>query len=270
MHLTASHMDTYQRDGLLVVPSLFSLDEVDILRGAFERDAAIPGEHRISEPGGSNVRAVYASHQRQAEYAALVRSPRVLGIAQQLLGPNLYVYQFKINAKSGFGGDSWAWHQDYLAWRIADNLPAPREINVALFLDDVDEFNGPVMFVPGSHKEGAIHTDRNDAPRSDQHLDPDDIALSQAEMSSLVNRYGMVSPKGLAGSVVFFHPEIVHGSAPNMSPFSRRLLIMTFNEVDNIPVPLKQPRPEYLVGRDTRPLQVANDPLVAEKASVEA
>ena len=29
-------------------------------------------------------------------------------------------------------------------------------MNVAIFLDDVNEFNGPLMFIPGSHKQGVV------------------------------------------------------------------------------------------------------------------
>jgi ectoine hydroxylase len=44
--------------------------------------------------------------------------------------------------KHAFGGESWAWHQDYVVWKAADNLPQPRVVNVAVFLDEVNEFNG--------------------------------------------------------------------------------------------------------------------------------
>jgi ectoine hydroxylase len=258
--LTTTEIGSYQRDGLLVVPNLFTAEEVDALRAAFDRDAKIPGEHRIAEEGSGEVRAIYSSHARQPEYAALTRSARLLRPAQQLVSPDVYLYQFKINAKRPFGGDAWAWHQDYIAWKVADRLAAPRLVNVAVFLDDVNEFNGPIVFVPGSHTDGVIRADRSELWRSTQHLDPDDIALSTADLSELVGRHSMVSPKGRAGTAVFFHPEIVHGSAANMSPFPRRLIIATYNDTRN--TPRGEPRPEYLVCRDTRPLRVEADDLL--------
>jgi ectoine hydroxylase len=264
--LSESDIRTYWRDGLLVLPGLFDQAEVGTLRTAFERDATIPGDHRITEPNGDQVRAVYASHTRQAEYRALTCSARLLASAQQLIGPDVYLYQLKVNSKAAFGGDSWAWHQDYVAWKIADNIPGPELVNAVVFLDDVTEFNGPIIFVPGSHADGLARKDRNLQHRSDQHLDPDDIALSQADMAELVGRHGLVSPKGTAGTAVLFHPEIVHGSAANMSPFQRRLVILTYNRVRNAPRPLGAPRPEYLVGRDTNPLVALDDSLVPEGA----
>lgn len=252
--LTADDIATYEKDGVLVFPNLFSLAEIESMREAFERDAKVPGEHRITEPEGEAVRAVYASHLRQPEYTMLAHDPRLLRPAQQLLAQDLYLYQFKINAKPGFGGDGWAWHQDYIAWKIADDISAPQLINFVVFLDSVNEFNGPIVFLPGSHRDGLLRDDRSTERRSDLHLDPDDIALSPEQMRTLVERYGMYSPKGEAGTVVIFHPEIVHGSAGNLSPYARRLVIATYNEVHN--KPRGRPRPEYLVSRDTRPLVI--------------
>ena len=38
-------------------------------------------------------------------------------------------------------------------------------MNVAIFLDDVNEFNGPLMFIPGSHKQGVVDAEA----RPDHH-----------------------------------------------------------------------------------------------------
>lgn len=258
--LTEDQIKAYHRDGILVIPELFSSAEAEVLCEAYERDARIAGDHRIAEDGADGlVRAVYATHLRQPEFAALIRSPRLLGAARLLRDHELYVYQVKTNAKPAFGGDKWAWHQDYLAWRLADNLEHPHLVNAAVLLDDVTEFNGPIFFVPGSHTTHLIRTQRKASARSQQHLDPDDIALTQSELGLCVERGGMASPKGPAGTVVFFHPEIVHGSAPNMSPYPRRVTIITYNDVDNLPRPLGKPRPEYLAAHDTTPLVPTDD-----------
>ncbi|WP_329179549.1 phytanoyl-CoA dioxygenase family protein [Streptomyces decoyicus] len=260
MRLNQGQVDDYRSNGFLLLESLLDQREVESLRSAFERDSVIPGPQVVTEEGGTEVRAVYSSHQRQPEYAGLIRDPRILRPVQQLLSSDVYIYQFKINAKSAFGGDKWAWHQDYLAWRLADGLPAPRQINVGVFLDDVTEFNGPVIFVPGSHRDGLVREGREDSAKSDQHLDPDDISLTPRQLAQLVSRHGMSSPKGPAGSLVLFSPEIVHGSAPNMSPFTRRLLIATYNDAANLPQPSGQARPAHVVCRDTEPLLALDVP----------
>ncbi|MFG5721095.1 phytanoyl-CoA dioxygenase family protein [Streptomyces murinus] len=263
MRLSQEQVRTFRTQGFLVLDQLFGPEETEAFQEAFRRDSLIPGEHRVIERDSGDVRAVYASHERQPEFAALVRAPRVLGPVRQLLGSDVYVYQFKTNAKAPFAGAGWSWHQDFAAWRLADNLQLPRLVNVGVFLDDVNEFNGPVIFCPGSHRDGLVKKGRGAGQAaSEQHIDPDDIALTATDMTGLVNRHGMVSAKGSAGTVVLFDPEIVHGSAPNMAPFRRRLLIMTYNDVANVPRPLGEPRPAYVVGRDTRPLEPVDDPIV--------
>ena len=75
---------------------------------------------------------------------------------EDLLQEKLYMHQFKINGKMAFEGDVWQWHQDYGTWFNDDLMPSARAMNVAIFLDEVTEFNGPLLFIPGSHKKGII------------------------------------------------------------------------------------------------------------------
>lgn len=266
MRLTGEQVEKYEQDGILESDQMFAPAEIELLMGALQRDIAIPGEHLILEDrrrkgeSGQVVRAVYASHQRQPEFAHLVRDPRLLGPALQLLGTDAYVYQFKVNAKAAFVGESWVWHQDFLAWKLMDQVPAPRMVSVAVFLDEATEFNGPVIYVPGSHRGGLVHHARRQEQRSTQHPDPYDIAISHDTMMDLAGRRGLRSPKGPAGTIVFFHPEIVHGSSQNMSPFPRTLLIVTYNDVSNLP--LDRSRPKHVVCRDTEPLRQLAEPLL--------
>ncbi len=256
MRLSDQQVTEFRDRGFLLLPSVFSDGEVEDMRRGFDADRETPGEHRVLEDDGTTVRAVYASHVRQPALDSMVRSGRVLEPVHQLLDDQVYVYQFKINAKTPFAGAGWAWHQDFAAWRAADGLRRPDLLNVAVFLDDITEFNGPVIFLPGSHRRGLVGPRDHDATGG--HLDPDDIAITPAIMRDMVAEHGMESVKGPAGSVAIFGPEIVHGSAPNVSPSPRALAIVTYNDVTNVPPPSEHPRPEYLVGRDTRPVEIAD------------
>ena len=67
MQLSQDQIKQYHEDGLLVVEAAFSPSEVEVLRDAFRRDSQVPGRHRIAEESSDEVRAVYASHQRQPD-----------------------------------------------------------------------------------------------------------------------------------------------------------------------------------------------------------
>ncbi|MEV7283077.1 phytanoyl-CoA dioxygenase family protein [Streptomyces sp. NPDC093252] len=250
MKLTEDELTRYQSDGFVVLMNHFSEDEMEILRAALAQDCEVGGPCVVREADGRKVRALYASHLRHPVFRRLVRLDRLLSPARELAGEALYVHQLKVNVKQPFGGERWSWHQDYVVWRDVDGMPGPRAVNVALFLDDMTEFNGPVIFLRGSHRLGTLEN-RPDGGggRSDAHVDPDEYAVGPGSLAELIAEHEMVSAKGRAGSVVLFHPQIVHGSAANMSPGPRRLLIATYNPLDNAPRRRRDPRPEYLVGR---------------------
>jgi ectoine hydroxylase len=74
-------------------------------------------------------------------------------------------------------------------------------------------------------------------------------------VGQLVERHGIVAPKGPRGSVLLFHPDLVHASSPNLSPYDRPLVIISYNSVRNAPDPAGLHRPDFLICRDTRPLK---------------
>ncbi|MGY4257833.1 ectoine hydroxylase [Bradyrhizobium sp. USDA 4516] len=260
MQLVRKQIEAYHRDGFLEVLDMFSTDEVETLRAAYARDCQNEGPYVIRESDGSRIRAIYASNLRQPEFDILIKSGRFLGCAKQLVDYDLYLYQFKINSKSPLGGESWVWHYDFSVWHAVDQLPKPNQVNIALCLDDLTEFNGPLIFISGSHLAFGSSIDV-DGSKESAHVDPLAYAPATGEMQRLLNDHKMVSPKCPAGSVIFFNSKVIHGSSINMSPFPRRLLIVTYNDVDNVPKRDK-PRSEYIIRPATPPLAVDDRPLV--------
>ena len=78
-------------------------------------------------------------------------------------------------------------------------------MNVAIFLDEVNEFNGPLMFIPGSHKLGVLEAE-HDVGTTSYPL----WVISNQTIKKLVERGGIVAPKGPAGSMILFHGCLVH------------------------------------------------------------
>jgi ectoine hydroxylase len=218
---------------------------------------------RVVEDSGA-VRSVYGSHTTNELLGRLSRHPKIVGPAEQIVGDAVYIYQFKINAKVAFSGDVWEWHQDYVFWLKEDGMTAPRVTNAMIFLDEVNEFNAPLILIPGSHKEGVIDVSasaeamaagrdagREWLPNLTAKLK---YTLGKETVGELVSKYSMAAPKGRAGSVLFFDSNLVHGSANNISPFDRALVLITFNSVSNAPVLNDKSRPDFLVSRESRPL----------------
>jgi ectoine hydroxylase len=72
-------------------------------------------------------------------------------------------------------------------------------------------------------------------------------------------------PTGAAGSVIFMNVNTLHGSTANLSPWSRRLITLTFNAISN-KATSPSARPAHIVpdDRDVPPLTpLGRDCLVA-------
>lgn len=261
--LTQSQQRSYAEDGFLFLPGCFSQSEVDVLKRQLPDVFARNNQMRVTENDERIVRSVYGSHTKNQVFEKLTKHPRLVQPSKQLLGSDVYIYQFKINAKAAFGGDLWEWHQDYTFWNREDGMPSPRAMSAMLFVDEVNEFNGPLFLIPGSHKEGIIdcakRSNGNGHGMGAANGDPAwtssvtaklKYALDRETLGRLAGSYGMVAPKGPAGSVLFFDSSIVHGSANNISPFDRVVVIVTFNSTENIPDKALSSRPEFLSSED--------------------
>ena len=276
MRLTNEQLKYYADNGFVLVPEHFSAADISTIKAEIPRLLAEDSPRRVVEKSGL-IRSVYGSHMTNEVLRRLSRHPKIVEPAMQIIRSKVYVYQFKINAKAAFGGDVWEWHQDYIFWLKEDSLPAARVTNAVIFLDEVNEFNGPMFLIPGSHKEGVIDVAaRREAELSrngngQKGADPYDrswlsnltadlkYSLNRPIVASLVTQYGMVAPKGKQGSVLFFDSNLVHGSANNISPFDRMLILITFNSTSNLPVFNENSRPDFLVSRDTKPIEVLAD-----------
>ncbi len=74
--------------------------------------------------------------------------PEIKAVLQALLGPTVRLQTTKLNTKAPGGGAAVEWHQDWAFYpHTNDDLLA-----IGLILADVDEANGPLMVIPGSHK----------------------------------------------------------------------------------------------------------------------
>jgi ectoine hydroxylase len=252
MRLSPQQVESFEREGYLFFPSLFSGAEMRSLQDEVPRLFAQHRPENVREKDREAVRTNFAAHMYSAPFARLARHPRMVEPVMQIFGEAVYMHQFKINGKMAFDGDVWQWHQDYGTWKRDDDMPEPRAMNVAIFLDEVNEFNGPLMFIPGSHKLGVIDAAHDVATTSYPlwTIDNDTIA-------KLVARGGIVAPKGPSGSMILFHACLVHASTSNLSPWNRVSVYLSLCAVSNHIRCFK--RPEYIAHRDFAPLDCLPD-----------
>jgi ectoine hydroxylase len=253
----------YERDGFLAIDQFITPDEVEVYRRELDRLTSDPemraDERSIVEPKSREIRSVFEVHKISEVFAQLVRDPRVVGRARQILGSDVYVHQSRINVKPGFGATGFYWHSDFETWHAEDGLPNMRTVSVSIALTENYDTNGGLMIMPGSHKTFlgcAGETPKDNYKKSLQMQDagtPSDEALTKFADANGIRLF-----TGKAGSATWFDCNCMHGSGDNITPYPRSNVFLVFNSVENEAVePFAAPvrRPEFLGARDFTPVK---------------
>jgi ectoine hydroxylase len=261
MRLTEAELQQLDRYGFLILPERYSLAEVAAMRARLPRLFKEAHPANVVEKASGAVRTAMGLHLRDDLYARLVRHPRLLEPAQQIRPEPLYVQQVKVNVKAAFSGEVWQWHYDFATHHREDGAPKPLALNLHIFLDDVNEFNGPLYFIPGSHKFGE-HPAYLDQETTSYPL----WVLTPETLKPMAEKHGLVAAKGKKGTMLIFFDTLVHGSPNNMSPWDRAIFSLIVNPVSNAYT--KTDRPDHKHHRDLTPVTaLADDCLMVGEAA---
>lgn len=253
---------SYQENGFLLMPDLFNAKEVAFLFEAMqtmrEEFTNAGRKEVIAELGegadSGEVRSIFNVHRLNQIFADLVRDPRVLNVARDILGSEVYVHQSRINYKPGFTGKEFYWHSDFETWHSEDGMPVMRALSCSILLTDNSECNGPLMLIPGSHHHyvsclGETPDENYKKSLKKQEIGvPDPILLRY-----LADMGGIKSCAGKAGTVVFFDCNTMHGSNGNITPYPRSNVFFVYNSIENQLAAPKgdfPPRPEFIAARE--------------------
>ncbi len=248
--LDAQQLSSFNDQGFLLFPSLFSEAEVAVLREGAANAMARSGPEVVCEPDSEAVRLVYGAHRFEEACQRLGRHPKLIAAAEQLLrADGVYIHQSRLNPKVAFEGSNWDWHQDFATWHDRDGLKEPRALMVAVFIEDVTAANAPLLIVPGSHKNGLVH-DANDNREAGGYTL---FTIPPKTLAELAKERGIVAQTGPAGSVLICHSNIVHGSSNNITPWPRTIFYLNVAACDNPPTIFK--RAEHHCSRDWSPIE---------------
>ena len=158
--LTDQQVATFNKNGFLNGGKILEDDQVNALRDELSR--VIEGGEdltrkpvRISNLSGdadAPVWQIVNIWEASDAYANLMRHPKIAEDMAQLTGAtSLRIWHDQIQFKPAeTGGVNW-WHQDAPLWPI---IAPMTEVSAWVALDDVDESNGCMSMVPGSHLWG--------------------------------------------------------------------------------------------------------------------
>lgn len=250
-------LSRYERDGYLWFEGFFSRERTEPffqeLKELAEDSELMNSDRVIRDPGSNELRSVFAMHELSRRFNELTRDPRILGMVRQLLGGDVYIHQSRINDKFGFQGNGFNWHSDFETWHAEDGMPRMRAVSASIMLTDNNEFNGPLMLIPGSHhyfvpSRGTTPKDNWKHSLKSQRLG----VPSQQNLADLAEAGGIQAPKGPPGSLLLFECNTLHASNKNLSPWPRSNLFFVYNSVDNLlhdPYCGNRARPNFLANR---------------------
>lgn len=260
--LDQAALNAFDERGYTEVDALVSADEVRAYLTELDRLSAdqrlLADQRTIVEPTSREVRSIFEIHLISPVFAALVRDPRVVGRARQILGSDIYVHQSRVNFKPGFAGKEFQWHSDFETWHAEDGMPQMRAVSISIALTDNHSFNGPLMIMPGSHRRyvscaGETPDDNYKSSLRQQEVGSPDHSV----LSMLAEQHGIDVLTGAAGGATLFDCNCMHGSNGNITPYPRANVFVVFNSVDNAcgePFAAPRPRPSFIAARDFTPI----------------
>lgn len=152
--LDKAQIQQYHEDGYIFLGKIFSDETVEALRKEEYRFRTSP-----IWPDSSGLATTIFRSQVQA-YSSVVRRAGLEGghvpSIQQLIGPNVIFWYTQFVTKlpdANTGKSEFPWHQDN---GYARGILPATNITVWVALDAVDERNGCVYVLPGSHKHGLL------------------------------------------------------------------------------------------------------------------
>jgi phytanoyl-CoA hydroxylase len=230
--LTAEQRELYERNGYLRIPGVFDAAEVETLRT--ELDELVQRWATTSMGWTGPWRNVYMSpdveqrsmlthlhdlHFYSAGWCHAVTHPRLAAAMADLLGPDVELHHTTLHLKPPETGMPFPLHQDSPFYRHE----GAGYVDAIVHLDDTNDDNGCLRFVPASHRRGHLeHITEVDGQAVSPHLPTDAWRLDETD-----------PVPAHAGDVVAFSIYTVHGSRINRTDRWRRLVRIGYRDPRN-------------------------------------
>lgn len=215
MHAMACHIDQYRTDGYTIVEGVFTRDHADRIaqlaediarRELAEANDAYLADH--DDQGQPVARKIETPYTKDHAFREMANSPKLVAIIAQLIDAKPLIASDQLFMKPPRFGSAKPYHQDNAYFRCS---PPDHVITAWIALDDVDESNGCLRYITGSHRDGLL--EHVPVPGEPHNMAP------PAELIDLSRE--TLAPVG-KGGVVFHHVETLHTSHRNNSDRWRR------------------------------------------------
>lgn len=205
--LSDAEIDAYHRDGFVTPRFRIAEPVIDDIAARVDRLLGRYPEFRDNCP---------ALLRYDRGFASYCRTPGILDMVAQVIGPDIALWNMSLFAKPASNGKATPWHQDGEYWPIRPLATC----TVWVAIDDATRDNGCLRVIPGSHRARTLaRHQRNPSPELTLQDELAPGSFDPDEAHDIVLERGQVSLHDV---------YLMHGSEPNRSPHSRRGMTMRF------------------------------------------
>ena len=185
---------TYENQGYVSEVALLNSQEAQYHRQKLE----------AAEVNFGNMHYKSKIHTLLTSPLELATLPSVLDIVEEIIGPDILLYNATYIIKEPNTPNHVSWHQDLTFWGLSDD----DQVTLWLALSPATEESGCMRMIPGSHKSG-VH----------KHEATDDTTnvLLQGQTITGINESKAVMCPLAPGEASFHHGWTLHASMPNNS-----------------------------------------------------
>ncbi|HEY0668504.1 MAG TPA: phytanoyl-CoA dioxygenase family protein [Sphingobacteriaceae bacterium] len=244
MKLTSEQVQTYNRDGYLVIKNFCSRAEVEKLYDVALKDNAMADNALdLNDQSGKKTRLSLWYKPGNDVFGYLTRSEKMVSSVASLLNNDTPVCHFhsKLMQKEPRVGGAWEWHQDYGYWYKSQFMFPDQLISVMVALTPANKENGCLQVIKGSHKLGRVNHGF-----AGEQVGADMVMVENA-LKTMELVYCEIEP----GDALFFHSNLLHRSEANLSDHPRWSIISCYSSQSNLAY--NEPSTSWNIRVDTVP-----------------
>ncbi|MFP6640038.1 MAG: phytanoyl-CoA dioxygenase family protein [Myxococcota bacterium] len=216
-HLSPGEIEYYRDQGFVVPEFRLSAEQVTRLRTALDSVIADNPDTRPEQLVSIHTKDSGAEGVRGNEFfLELACNDEILGLVEQLLGPDLVLWGCQAFCKPAGDGMEVLWHQDGHYWPIKPLATC----TVWIAIDDSVIENGCLRVIPRSHCEQKLYPHLVEGRA--------DVVLNQRVEEDFIDESMAVDVELEAGQVSLHDVYLIHGSNPNRSPRRRAGLAIRY------------------------------------------
>lgn len=210
--LTEEQTQFYRTNGYLTgLPPIYDADGVKELNEGFVRLKSMLQE-------GESTSDIVNWHQTSQWLYDICIQPQILNYVEDILGPDFFMWNTEFITKSPRSEKIVAWHQDAYNWPLY-----PRHsVTVWLAFTDVDEANGAMRVIPGTHQGGMMRHGLS----VEESVNSFELDTGSFPVDSAVS---LLIP---AGGISLHDDAMIHGSPANVSDRWRISYIIRYSSAE--------------------------------------